>query len=164
MKSRIWQRKVKSQKSKSKSKSKSKHWLWPTVKSNRVRRLQKWYIWKLERKWNLLVYNSWFLDKNLLKIKYWIYYKSENQISELKSNRYQISKHWLWPTVKSNRVRRLQKWYIWKLERKSEFIRFTINYWKSNIRKSPKWIPRRKSSNWPVKWNPNLEIYMSLEI
>ena len=49
-----------------------------TVKSenqHKVRRLRKWYTWKLEKRWNLLVYNSWFLNKNwihyeLLKIKY----------------------------------------------------------------------------------------------
>ena len=47
------------------------------IRENKVvRRLQKIYIWKLDRKWNLLVYNSLFFDKKwiyyeLLKIKDW---------------------------------------------------------------------------------------------
>ena len=53
LKSRIWQRKVKSQ---SQNIDFDQQYVFCKIReSNSVRRLRKLYIWKLERKWNLFI-------------------------------------------------------------------------------------------------------------
>ena len=68
----IWQRKVKSQAQSVDFDQMLTFYKIREEKQSKI--LRKLYIQKLRRKWKILIYNSWFLDKNciydkLLKIK-----------------------------------------------------------------------------------------------
>ena len=82
-----------------------------------------------------------------------------------------------WLSIKSNNKKGSEDYknYIFRIYRENGnywykirdffiIIGFTINYWKSNIRKILKWTLWCNSSNWLSKWYPNLEIDISIEI